>query len=434
LKTETKKSPAIFFGWWTVLVTGVISGFGHGFYGYGISVFFKDLAAELGLNRAVTSLAAGIGRLEGGVTSPLVGWLSDKYGPKWVIFTGICLSGIGMILMNFVNSLWEYIVVWGIFIGVGLNIGLTVAVDKALNDWFILKRGLAQGTKFALIGVGSIIVLPVVTLLVTSFGWRFTCLIWGCLMLACSPLALIFVKQKRPEFYGLLPDGNKKAIVNAEESDPESQNSLVVLKENEEIEFSFKQAFKTRAYWLLAVAFGMQMLILGGINIHLIPFLTDIGFDRARAGGLMTMMVFFTIPSRFFGGVLTDMVDKRNQNYLLAGVFLIQTLGLSIFLLFKSTLSVYIFLVLYGFSSGASTPLFILILGSYFGRKAFGSIFGSSMAVRAPISLFAPVFSGWIFDRTGSYVIAFTFFTICGVLAVLLMCLVRPAEKTSRSN
>jgi MFS family permease len=430
LKTKTKNPSGIFFGWWTVLVTGIISGFGHGFYGYGISVFFKDLAAELGLSRAVTSLAAGIGRLEGGVTSPLIGWLSDKYGPKWVIFTGISLSGTGLILMNFVNCLWQYIVVWGVFIGVGLNIGLTVAVDKALNDWFILKRGLAQGTKFALIGVGTIIVLPAVTLLVTSFGWRITCLIWGCLMLACSPLALIFVKQKRPEFYGLLPDGNKKSFFNTEEPNPVGQNGVFLPYENGEIEFSFKQAFKTRAYWLLAITFGLQMLILGGINIHIIPFLTDLGLNRAKAGGLMTMMVFFTIPSRFFSGVLTDLVDKKNQNYLLAGGFLIQTLGLSIFLLFKSTLSVYIFLVLYGFSSGASTPLFILILGSYFGRKAFGSIFGSSMAIRAPISLFAPVFSGWIFDRTGSYITAFTFFTICGFLAVLLMCLVRPVKRT----
>ena len=54
----------------------------------------------------------------------------------------------------------------------GLNIGLTVAVDKALNDWFIFKRGLAQGTKFGLIGVGSAIVLPIVTLLVTKTGGR----------------------------------------------------------------------------------------------------------------------------------------------------------------------------------------------------------------------------------------------------------------------
>ena len=122
-------------------------------------------------------MAAGIGRLEGGVTSPFTGWLADRVGPKWIIFTGVCIAATGMILMNFISSVVTYMVVWGLIIGVGLNIGLTVAVDKALNDWFIARRGLAQGTKFALISIGSMIVLPIVTLLVTQFDWRSTCLI-----------------------------------------------------------------------------------------------------------------------------------------------------------------------------------------------------------------------------------------------------------------
>ena len=67
----------IFFGGWTVFFTGILSCLEHGFRGSGISVFFKDIGAELGISRAITSLAAGIGRLEGGVTSPLTGWLCN---------------------------------------------------------------------------------------------------------------------------------------------------------------------------------------------------------------------------------------------------------------------------------------------------------------------------------------------------------------------
>ena len=143
----------------------------------------------------------------------------------------------------------------------------------------------------------------------------------------------------------------------------------------------------------------------------------------------MAMMVFFTIPSRFFGGILTDLIGKKNLNFLLAGGFLIQTSGLAIFLLSQSTVSVYVFLVLYGLASGASTPLFILTLGRYFGRYAFGSIFGSSMAMWAPVGLCAPVFSGWVFDTTGSYIVAFILFTVFAAIAALLMCLVKPVNQ-----
>ena len=74
---------------------------------------FKPIAADLGISRAVTSVAASIGRFEGGLEAPITGWATDKFGPKWVIIFGCFLIGIGLILMYFVNSLWAFYVVWG---------------------------------------------------------------------------------------------------------------------------------------------------------------------------------------------------------------------------------------------------------------------------------------------------------------------------------
>jgi MFS family permease len=419
-------SPKIFFGWWIVFVVGMVSGLGHGFYLYAISVFFKDLAAELHLSRAVTSVAAGIGRLEGGITSPLVGWLADRHGPKWVIFIGVCVAGFGFILMNFINSMWTYFVVWGLVVGVGLNIGLTVAVDKALNDWFVNKRGLAQGIKFSLIGVGGMLLLPIVTWLVASQGWRITCLLWGFIMLASAPILLMVVKQKRPEHYGLLPDGAKFESDEGEDTENMMDRGVRYAISFQETEFTFKQAIKTRAYWILGITFGVQMMISGGLVIHVIPFLTDMGIPQTTAGNMMGMMVFFTVLSRFFSGLISDRLDKDHMQFLLAGIFLLQSIGITIFLVSRNTISVYIFLALFGFSSGASTLLFIITQGRFFGRKAFGSIFGSSMAIRAPASLIAPVFSGWVYDTTGSYMGAFILFAIFSTLAAFFICWARP--------
>ena len=112
-----------------------------------------------------------------------------------------------MVFMYFISQVWQYYVAWGVLIGLGLNIGLTVAVDKMINDWFIHRRGLAQGIKFALIGVFSIVVLQIVTPMVQVQGWRFTSLLWGIIMFASLPLTYALVKPRRPEDYGLLPDG-----------------------------------------------------------------------------------------------------------------------------------------------------------------------------------------------------------------------------------
>lgn len=422
-------SSRIFFGWWIVFITGIISGLGHGFYYYGISVFFKDIASELGLSRAVTSIATGVGRLEGGITSPLTGWLADRYGPKWVIFTGILIVSVGLILMHRITSVWSYMVVWGLIIGIGLNIGLTVPVDKALNDWFINRRGTALGIKFALISVVGVALLPIVSHLVITQGWRTTCFIWGCIMIASAPFALIFVKQKRPEYYGLLPDGALSGLDSDASIDDMIDRGIQYAAGYEETEFRFKDALRTRVYWIVGVAFGVQTAVSGGLNIHIIPFLTDMGIDRTVAGGMMGMMVFFTIPSRFLGGAIADRAGKGGLPFLIAGGFLLQVIGIVSFLITPSVISMYIFLILFGFGSGAGTVLFIAMLARFFGRKAFGSIFGSSIAVRAPASLLAPVFSGWVYDTTGSYTAAFILFAGAAAVAALLMCFTRPKKR-----
>jgi len=419
--------PKVFFGWWTLLVLGIWSGLGHGFYGYGFSVFFKPLAAELGFNRAVTSVAAGIGRLEGGLESPLTGWLTDKFGPRWIIFIGICIVGIGLVLMNFINSLLAFYIVWGALIGFGLNLGLTIANDKALANWFIKKRGLAFGIRFTLLGISGVIMLPIVTWLVTTQDWRIACLVWAGVMLAGAPLAWFFVKQQRPEYYGLLPDG---ATVEEEAADTSQMidRGVDYATEVEEVEFTLRQAMKTQTYWMIVMAWVGSHLIMGGLSIHLIPFLTDMGIDPIVASGMMAMMVFFTIPARFLAGFLADRVRKDRMQFLLAGTFLLHTVGITAFLLNQTIAIVWVFLILLGFGSGASTPLKLTMQGRYFGRKAFASIQGTSMMFAAPAAVIAPVYAGWIYDTSGSYITAFILFAALGTLSTFLICLARPPK------
>jgi len=39
------------------------------------------------------------------------------------------IAGLGLILMNFVNSLWAFYVAWGVILGTGISIGLEIPID-----------------------------------------------------------------------------------------------------------------------------------------------------------------------------------------------------------------------------------------------------------------------------------------------------------------
>ncbi len=429
LPERKKTGSRIFYGWWTIIVAGVYGGLGYGFYTHGFSVFFKDLADELNLGRAATTVAAGIGRLEGGISAPLIGWLSDKLGPKWWIVIGISVAGVGLILMRYITDVWHYYVVWGVLTGIGLNVALTVAVDKALINWFVRRRGLAQGVRFSLLSVFQIVTLQVTTPLVLSHGWRVTCFIWGCITLAFVPLTYAFIKPGRPEQYGLLPDGASHDLTGEDDNKELIDLGTEYASNTGETEFTFGQTMKMMTYWILVISLGFQNIITNGFTIHIIPFLTDKEIEAALASALMGMMVFFTIPSRFFGGIIADRLRVEHLHYLLAGSLFLHVIGIGTFLVFQSTVSMYILLVCYGLSLGGGMPILILVIARYFGRKAFGSIMGTTIALFAPLALLSPIYCGWVYDTRGSYDIVFVSFIIMAALGSLVILFVRPPGK-----
>jgi MFS family permease len=428
LSEKIKIIPKLYFGWWMNIVSGLITGLGFGFTGEGFSALFKPLAAELGLSRAATAVASSVRALEFGIMSPIVGWLVDRFGPKWVIITGLVMLGGGIITMNFIDSALAYYIVWGVIVGVGGTLALTIAVDKALTDWFVRKRGLAIAVRFALIGTVSVFVLPVVTYLITKLGWRTTCLIWGTLMLACIPFILVFIKQKRPEYYGLLPDGAEIDPISSAGMDTIIERGRKYAAGILENEFTLKEAMKTTTFWMLIIANACGTIVQWGFTLHCIPFITDMGVSPTAAGGMMAMMILFTVPSRFFSGFFADHIPKGRLNYLMAAAFLCQVIGIAAFLINRTIAMVFVFLILQGFGSGMTRPLLIMIRGRYFGRKAYGSIEGISCMCETPLGLFAPVYAGWVYDTTGNYITAFFIFAILASFAAFLMCLVRPPK------
>lgn len=423
-----KKFPKIFFGWWTVLAGGIIALWGYGYQAYGISALFKPIASELGFSRATTSVAASIGRFEGGFEAPVVGWMTDRFGPRWIVFVGVFVISVALVLMYYINSLWAYYVVWGVLLGTGANIALSIPVDTAISNWFVRKRGTALSIKWMFSGLSGVIVLPLIAWMITVQGWRMTCVTGGLVMAVIGlPLAYFFLKQRRPEYYGLLPDG-AKTEGEAADVDQMIERGVQYAAEFQEVEFTIKQVFRTRVYWLLLVINGCHALVGGAINIHTIPFLTDIGIDPLAAAGIMVVMISASIPARLLGGLVADRVKTSHLRFLLWGSYFLQLVGIGIFLLNQTVAMIYVWYVLYGFGIGAAYVLNPLLRARYFGRKAFGSIHGVTALILTPFGVVAPVYAGWVYDTTGSYISAFTLFAGLLAFAIVLITFAAPPK------
>ncbi len=421
----------IFFGWWTVLASGFLCLWGFGYYAYGISALFKPISTELGFNRANTSIAAGIGRFEGGFEAFFAGWITDRFGPKWIVFGGIALASLSLFLMYFIDSLWSFLLVWGVLFGTGINIALAVPLDTAITNWFVKKRGVALSIKWVFSGFSGVLILPLVAWLITRVGWRMTCVIGGLVFaLIGLPLVLLFLRSRRPEYYGLLPDG---AEVEAGLTDRAAliHRGIAYAAEVQETEFTLGQALRTPAFWLLILVQSVYGLVAPAINIHGVPFLTDQGIAPLTAATMMSLMIGASIPARFLGGLIADRIAIGRMRMVLAFSYLLQAIGIGLYMLHQTRWMIYIWFLLYGFGMGAGITLNTSIRARYFGRKAFGTIQGTASLLLTPVGVAAPIYAGWVFDRTGSYISAFWLFTALLALSSAILPFVRPPKPPS---
>jgi len=411
-----------------VLAGGLLALWGHGYHTYGFSALFKPISTELGFSRAVTSVAASIGRFEGGIEAPITGWITDRFGPRWIVIVGLLFMSISLICMRYINSLTAFYVVWGVFLGTGTNIALSLPMDTAISNWFVKKRGLALSIKQVFSGLSGVLVMPLVTYLITVQGWRDTCFTGGVVMgVVGLPLAWFFLKQHRPEYYGLLPDGTRSDGP-AADREQMIQRGIRYAAEAKEVEFTVRQAMKTRPFWMLIVAQMVHSLIMPVMSIHCIPFLTDRGIDPVQAAAMMAIWITASIPARFVGGLIADRVRINHLRLIIGASYFLQAVGVGVFLLNDTTASIYIWFVLYGIGQGIPMTVNPMMRARYFGRKSFGSIAGFSRMFMTPVGVLGPIYAGWIYDTTGSYMNAFVQFAIMLAVSAVIAALIMPPK------
>jgi cyanate permease len=254
--------------------------------------------------------------------------------------------------------------------------------------------------KFAIQSLAGIILLPLIAWLVTSHGWRIANILAGAVfLLICVPLVWFYVKPQRPEYYGLLPDGESTETKNELKAGQYSVN----IAKGDLPEFTLKQATRTVTYWIFAALICLNALIMPMMRLHLIPFLTDRGISMVQAASMAGFMNIISIPVRLVVGFIIDRVKTMNLRIIFILGLIIQLAGVGIFWIFQNSFSIYFWLVGYGVGSGMTQGAYLPSLARVFGRKSYGAILGLVSTMEMFFAFLGPIYIGWIYDSTGSY-------------------------------
>lgn len=218
-------------------------------------------------------------------------------------------------------------------------------------------------------GVSGLII-PIAVAIVDAYGWRMGEICFGIGMFAIIlPLSLLI--RRRPEDYGLAPDGD--TILSALPADFVSEHPIKRAK-NDVGGPSIKTVLSSRAFWFIAIAMSAQMLVIQGVSTHVMPYLTSIGYSREIAGYVASGIPLASILGRFSFGWLGDRIS--NKKLAIFG-FAILSLGMLCFANAASGLLIIgVFLLLFGTGFGGTNTMRSVLPRTYFGSKGYGMTLG----------------------------------------------------------
>jgi MFS family permease len=371
-------------------------------------VYLVAFIEEFGWSRAETSLAYSVSQLVGGVSSPFVGVLVDRLGPRRLLLLGSFLLILSLAASAFASELWQMVVLYGVVMTIGANcLGLVVFVP-ILSRHFVRRRGMAISIVQSANGIARGVSAPMVQLAISLIGWRTTYLVQAGLMAAVAlPLAAMFrraepVRQTHDETASLAePDLLAPAM-----APPPG--------------WTLGEAARTPHFWLLFAVYLFTGLGSFFVSLHQLAFAADIGFDKLYAAQVLGIGAFLAVPGIVVTGTLSDYLGREVSAILAYGFSIIGAVFALLITSPDQHLLLWLHACFFGLTWGARGPAITAKTADLFPGPQLGAILG---VITIGSGLGAAIGSwgaGAIFDLTGSYRIAFTLSIVsylCGVVA-----------------
>ena len=390
VKTSLSMTQVLLFGG---LMLTISMGIRHGF-----GLFNLPITSANGWGRETFALTIAIQNLMWGAVQPITGALADRYGAFKIMLCGAVLYALGLAGMAVSTDVLNFTLAGGLMIGLAQTattysvvygiLGRNVSADK---------RVLAMGITAAAGSFGQFLMIPVEQGLLSTFGAQDALLLLALMASVMLPIAFLL-----------------------REKDFIHNNQLG----NQTIKEALHEAFNNPSFRFLTLGYfvcGFQVVFIG---VHLAPYLKDLSASYPDVGAptvattALALIGLFNIIGTYFGGMLGQRFPKR---YLLSIIYLSRSIVISLFLLMPpSPMSTYIFASVMGVLWLSTVPLTNGIVAQIFGVKYLTMLSGLVFFSHQLGSFCGAFLGGYLFDRTGSYLVVWEIAIALGIFAAIV--------------
>ncbi len=389
LSHPRESAPLLDRDWLTVLGCGICLLISIGsLLVYLFGVFVRPLTGEFHWTRTQVATALVIGQFVVALSSPLWGFLIERFGPRRVILpsiVGMSLAFASLSLLT--HHLWQLYLLFALFslLGGGAS---PIGYAAVLVRTFERHLGLALGLALMGIGLGATLLPSLAQAFVAHLGWRSAYAALGFLTLVVTfPAAIVATRNARLPLPRRVTEG-----------------------------VSVWPLLRTRAFLVMSVVLMLIAITVSGAFASLIPMLADRGNTPAEAARVAGLAGIAVIAGR---GGIGWLLDRFNAARLLAWVCLAVITSLLLLVYTRGRLLDALAALLLGSVLGAEVDFTAFLVRRYFGNAAFSRLYGIGFGLFALAGGIGPLLLGISFDKTGAYTSGLLFLVSLSLVAAL---------------
>ena len=340
----------------------------------------EPLALEFDTGRGNSSLIYStfmIGFALGGV---VMGRLADRMGIMIPALIGSLALPAGFYLAAHASSILEISLAFSLLCGfLGSSFSMAPLIAD-ISHWFSRRRGLAVGITFSGSYVAGAIWPPILQRMFDAQGWRESFIDLALLTLIFMALLSLLLYPRPPTNEQLPTTGSANSNLTNSAISAGTLQSLICL-----------------AGFGCCVAMAMP-------QIHIVPYVMDLGHPAIRGAEMLGLMLGFGVISRVGSGWLSDRIGG------LATLLLGSALQLAVLIAFltgNSLVFLYGISIAFGLSQGGIVPSYTIILRAFFPPKQAGWRISTSFLFTVAGMAFGGWIAGLLYDLTGSYTVSF---------------------------
>jgi MFS family permease len=384
-----------FYGWYLLGVLFALDFINMGFPYYGGTVINGYMIRQIPMSRSILGLGFTFINLAVGLAAVFVAAHIVKFGVRITFIVGSTMICFGSLFLAIICSKpWHYLFAFGIVNGIGISFATIVTAATAATRWFRRYRGRAIGIALSGSGFSGFAVSWFLDKMLRTAGgnWRVGWYIVAAAALVAGIIAAVFVKES-PESLGQFVDG----IPALEQGTPSRTDTLAT-----RYSWNAGQAYRTPAFWLIAVAGITSTYPTFFFVAHAILYMRGAGISSAGAAFAMGVFTISTLVGRWLGGILMDTMNARLA-YALGLSLVIVGSYYALVIRADSLMPAYLAAALYGGSHGWTFSCTGTMTGHYYGPVVFPKVYGTMMLLISSCASPAGYIAGKIFDIYGNY-------------------------------